>query len=88
MQTDEKYPQLLIIEFIGDACNMLELFKEGDEVIVNFSLKGVEWINPEGKKVYFKFIRANKIQKIVKAFGDFEKLNLSHFLIDLNKNLN
>ena len=88
LETHSDISSGIIIEFIGDACNMLELFKEGDEVIVNFSLKGVEWINPEGKKVYFKFIRANKIQKIVKAFGDFEKLNLSHFLIDLNKNLN
>jgi len=88
LQTDEQYPQLLIMEFIADACNILESFKEGDEVIVHFSLKGVEWINSEGKKVYFKFIRANKIQKIDRAFEDFEKLNLSHFLLDLNKNLN
>ena len=76
------------MEFIGDDCNILGSFEEGDKVIVHFSLKGIEWINPEGEKVYFKFIRANKIQKIVRAFEDFENLNLSHFLIDLNKNLN
>lgn len=59
--TRGEYPQKILIEFNQEKCERLKSFKEGDEVVVNIKLKGREWINPEGRAVYYNSIKGWEI---------------------------
>ncbi|MBY0400927.1 DUF3127 domain-containing protein [Myxococcota bacterium] len=48
-----RYPQLVIFQLTGDRCGALDDFKVGDEVQVEFSLRGREWKSPKGDTRYF-----------------------------------
>ena len=60
--TNEQYPQMLMIEFVQDKCDLLDSYKEGQDVKVSINLRGREWINPEGKAVYFNSIQGWRIE--------------------------
>ncbi len=62
--TDEQYPQMILIEFIQDKCDLLDSFNMGEDVKVSINLRGREWINPEGKAVYFNSIQGWRIEKL------------------------
>ena len=61
--TDEQYPQMILIEFIQDKCDLLDSYVEGQNVIVSINLKGREWINPQGEAKYFNSIGGWRIEK-------------------------
>jgi len=61
--TDERYPQPVKIEFIQEKTTLLDNFKEGDEVTVSFDIRGREWVNPEGKTIFFTSLQGWKIVK-------------------------
>jgi hypothetical protein len=61
--TDEQYPQMLMIEFVQDKCDLLDNFKLGDDIKVSINLRGREWINPEGEAKYFNSIQGWRIEK-------------------------
>jgi len=63
--TDEQYPQFLNIEFVQDKTDLLDQFKEGDEVEIAINLKGREWVSPQGETKYFNSIQGWRITKIV-----------------------
>lgn len=62
--TDEQYPQMLMVEFIQDKCDLLNSFKIGDDVKININLRGREWINPEGVAKYFNSIQGWRIENM------------------------
>ena len=62
--TDEQYPQMLMIEFIQDKCDLLDSFNVGEDVKVSINLRGREWINPEGEAKYFNSITGWRIEKL------------------------
>ena len=55
--TDEQYPQMILIEFVQDKCDIMNNFKEGEEIKVSINLRGREWINPQGEAKYFNSIQ-------------------------------
>ena len=59
-----KYPELIKFELIQDNCDGLDDFKPGQQVKVMFNIRGREWTNPEGVKVYFNSIQAWRISAI------------------------
>jgi len=61
--TDEQYPQMLMIEFIQDKCDLMNNFNVGEDVKVSINLRGREWINPEGEAKYFNSIQGWRIEK-------------------------
>jgi hypothetical protein len=61
--TDEQYPQMIMIEFAQDKCDILDNYKVGDSVNVSINLRGREWINPEGVAKYFNQIQGWRIEK-------------------------
>jgi len=65
--TDEQYPQMIMIEFIQDKCDLLDNFNVGEDVRVNINLRGREWINPEGEAKYFNSIQGWRIEKFQDA---------------------
>ncbi len=48
-----RYPQYVLFQLTGDRCEKLDGFDAGDEVCVEFSLRGREWTSPSGEVKYF-----------------------------------
>ena len=67
VETIEQYPQLLLIQFTKDKCDVLNNYNLGDVVEIDINLRGREWVNPEGVKKYFNTIAGWKISKIEQA---------------------
>jgi hypothetical protein len=60
--TNEQYPQMLLIEFVQDKCDLLNNYQVGQDVKVSINLRGREWINPEGVAKYFNSIQGWRIE--------------------------
>jgi hypothetical protein len=58
-----KYPQLVAFEFTNDRCADLDGFSVGDEVRVEFNLRGREWRSPSGEVRYFNTLNAWKLER-------------------------
>ncbi len=65
--TDEQYPQMLMIEFVQDKCDILDTYSVGQDVKVSINLRGREWINPEGVAKYFNSIQGWRIEALQAA---------------------
>jgi hypothetical protein len=48
-----RFPQFVLFQMTGDRCEGLDGFSEGDEVKLDFSLRGREWKSPKGEIRYF-----------------------------------
>lgn len=59
--TNEQYPQMLLIEFIQDKCDLLNNYNIDDEVTVSINLRGREWINSNGQAKYFNTLQGWRI---------------------------
>ncbi|MCE3007575.1 MAG: DUF3127 domain-containing protein [Bacteroidetes bacterium] len=57
-----QYPQLIKFETIQERCDQLDAFQPGDTVQVHFNLRGREWTNPKGEKVYFTTLEAWRVE--------------------------
>jgi hypothetical protein len=62
--TEDQYPQMIMIEFVQDKCDLLDPYKVGDNVKVSINLRGREWINPEGVAKYFNSIQGWRVEKL------------------------
>lgn len=69
LTTDEQYPQMLLIEFVQDKCDLLDAYAVGDDVRVNINLRGREWVNPEGVAKYFNSIQGWRMEKMAADAG-------------------
>lgn len=56
------YPQYVSFQVTQDKVNLLDNFNEGDELMVDFNLRGREWNGPQGIK-YFNTLEAWRIVK-------------------------
>ncbi|WP_299063551.1 DUF3127 domain-containing protein [uncultured Polaribacter sp.] len=65
--TDDQYPQMIMIEFVQDKCDLLNNYKVGQDVKVSINLRGREWINPEGVAKYFNSIQGWRIENLSQA---------------------
>jgi hypothetical protein len=61
VETEETYPQPILIQLTQDKCSLLDLFKVGQDVEVSVNLKGREWNSPQGETKYFNTIEAWRI---------------------------
>lgn len=57
------YPQYVSFQVTQDKCSMLDSFNQGDEIKVQFNLRGREWNGPQGIK-YFNTLEAWRIEKV------------------------
>jgi len=62
--TDEQYPQHILIQFVQDKCDLLDQYREGDEVKVSLNLRGREWVSPRGETRYFNTIQGWRIERV------------------------
>jgi hypothetical protein len=61
VETEETYPQPILIQLTQDKCTLLDLFRVGQDVEVSVNLKGREWNSPQGETKYFNTIEAWRI---------------------------
>jgi len=61
--TNEQYPQMIMIEFVQDKCDLLNNFNIDDDVKISINIRGREWINPKGEAVYFNSIQGWRIER-------------------------
>lgn len=47
------YPQHVLLQLTGDRCGNIDGMKKGDNVRVEFSVRGREWTSPSGDVKYF-----------------------------------
>jgi translation initiation factor IF-3 len=87
--TEEQYPQHIMVEFVQDKTDLLNNFKEGQQVKISINLRGREWTNPQGEVKYFNSIQGWRVEAIqqdasngnmppvapAKAFEDADDLN-------------
>ena len=56
--SNPKYPELVKFETVQDKCNLLDNFKVGQEVSVEFDLRGRKWTDQKGVVKYFNTLQA------------------------------
>ena len=56
-----QYPEYLKFEATNDKCAVLDNFRQGQDVTVDFNLKGRPWTDKSGKKTYFNSMQIWKI---------------------------
>lgn len=66
LKTEHKtqYPQSILMEFTQDKCGLLDKYTEGQEVSVDFNLRGRNWTNPQGEVKTFNTLQAWKIEEV------------------------
>lgn len=57
-----KYPQMVLFQLTGDRCAQLDEFRVGDQVRLDFSLRGREWKSPNGEVKYFNSLDVWKVE--------------------------
>ena len=60
--TEEQYPQTIQLELQQGNVNLLDRCHEGQKVNVHFTIRGREWVNPEGVSKYFNTLVGWKIE--------------------------
>jgi len=61
-EANTPYPQHVSFQVTQDKCTMLDAFNEGDEIKVQFNLRGREWNGPQGIK-YFNTLEAWRLER-------------------------
>ncbi len=64
-----RYPQYVQFQLTGDRCENLDGFAVGDEVKLEFSLRGREWTSPQGDVKYFNSLDVWEIERTGDAPG-------------------
>jgi len=72
---NSQYPQYIKFELVQDKCDDIEGFSAGDVIDIAFDLKGRQWTNPKGEKVYFNTLNAWKIKKVGDGAEDNPKVD-------------
>ena len=66
MSDNPQYPQYVMFQLTGDRCENLDGFEVGQDVRVEFNLRGREWHSPRGET---KFFNSLDVWTIAKADG-------------------
>jgi hypothetical protein len=64
-----KYPQLVQFQLTGDRVGQLDAFQVGDDVRLEFSLRGREWRSPRGEVKYFNSLDVWRIERAAGGGG-------------------
>lgn len=67
-EANTPYPQHVSFQVTQDKCSLLDQYNEGDELRIQFNLRGREWNGPQGVK-YFNTLEAWRIEKLQATQG-------------------
>ena len=62
-----RYPQYVMFQLTGDRCDELDGYGAGDEIKVEFSLRGREWTSPKGEVRFFNSLEVWSIERVGEA---------------------
>lgn len=62
-EANTPYPQHVSFQVTQDKCTLLDQFNPGEELRVQFNLRGREWNGPQGVK-YFNTLEAWRIERL------------------------
>ncbi|MBW2715624.1 MAG: DUF3127 domain-containing protein [Deltaproteobacteria bacterium] len=63
LSENTRFPQFVIFQLTGDRCGRIDDFEVGNEVRVEFSLRGREWNSPRGEVKYFNSLDVRNIER-------------------------
>lgn len=63
LEGDTRYPQTVLFQLTGRRCEILDDFAEGDELRVEFALRGREWTSPKGDVKFFNSLEVFEIAR-------------------------
>ena len=69
LEAGSRYPQYVMFQLTGDRCDALDGYSEGQDVRVEFSLRGREWKSPKGDVKYFTSLETWSIEQAGAAGG-------------------
>jgi hypothetical protein len=72
MSDNPKYPQVVLFQVTGDRCALLDRLRVGDEVRLEFSLRGREWKSPQGEVKYFNSLDVWSVEPVRAGRRDSE----------------
>ena len=64
LSDNPRYPQYVLFQLTGDRCEHLDPYEVGDDVQVEFSLRGREWKSPKGETKFFNSLDVWTLQKL------------------------
>jgi hypothetical protein len=64
-----RFPQFVQFELTGDRCDHLDGFEVGEQVRVEFSLRGREWKSPKGETKYFNSLDVWTLERMKDSGG-------------------
>jgi len=60
-----QYPQEIVFQLVQDKCDLIDPFEIGDELKVNFNIRGRRWENPKtGEIRFFNSLDAWRLEKV------------------------
>lgn len=60
-----QYPQEIMFQLVQDKCDLIDAYNIGDEVKVNFNLRGRRWENPKTNETkFFVSLDAWRLEKV------------------------
>ena len=68
------YPQYISLQLTQDKCSILDNYNVGDNLRVEFNLRGRMWQSPQGETKYFNTLEAWRISPALAA-GQGEAVN-------------
>ena len=85
--TDDQYPQMIMIEFVQDKCDLLNSYAVGQDVKVAINLRGREWINPQGEAKYFNSVTGWKIEAVTQDISSLRPTSAPNLSQEVEEDL-
>ena len=65
--SNQQYPNYVEFQFSNKNCDKLNGINVGDEITVDYNLRGREWTSPQGEVKYFNTLDGWKVEVDTKA---------------------
>jgi len=63
LSDNPRYPQFVLFQLTGDRCEKLDDFNVGDELALDFALRGREWTSPRGEVKFFNSLEVWDLER-------------------------
>lgn len=65
-----QYPELIKFELIQDKCGLLDRYQTGQQIKVEFNLRGRKWTDRQGQVKYFNTLQAWRLSDVAAGAGE------------------
>lgn len=69
LEVPGKNPQLVLFQLTGKRCSALDEFAVGDQVRVEFTLRGRKWTSRQGEVRYYNSLEVTRLERLESAPG-------------------